>query len=79
MFPGLDLYHADPAQPLKTTGEELDDLDHDLDHDLSVRGAEGFALGGLPNKPCSQVSCPPPLRYKNAFLVMAHRAQLSRC
>ena len=37
MFPGLDLYHADPAQPLTTAGVELDDLDHDLS-DLSVRG-----------------------------------------
>ena len=36
MFPGLDLYYADPAQPLTTAGEELDDLDHDLS-DLSVR------------------------------------------
>ena len=30
MFPGLDLYYADPA-PLTTPGEELDDLDDDLD------------------------------------------------
>ena len=30
-FPGLDLYYyADPARPLTTAGEELDDLDHDL-------------------------------------------------
>ena len=38
MLPGLDLYHADPAQPLTNgRGEELDDLDHDLSvHDLSV-------------------------------------------
>ena len=36
MFPGLDLYYADPAQPLTTAGEELDYLDHDLSH-LSVR------------------------------------------
>ena len=34
MLPGLDLCYADPAQPLRTAGEELDDLDHDL----SVRG-----------------------------------------
>ena len=27
---GLDLYYADPAQPLTTAGEEPDDLDHDL-------------------------------------------------
>ena len=26
MFPGLDLYDADPAQPLTTIGEDLDDL-----------------------------------------------------
>ena len=39
MFSGLDMYCADPAQPLTTAGEELDDLlvDHDLP-DLSVRG-----------------------------------------
>ena len=30
LFPELDLYYADPAQPLTTAGEELDDLDHDL-------------------------------------------------
>ena len=30
MLPGLDLYYADPAQPLTTAREELDDLDHDL-------------------------------------------------
>ena len=33
MFPELDLYYEDPAQPLTTAGEELDDL-YDLDHDL---------------------------------------------
>ena len=33
IFPGLDLYSADPAQPLTTAGEP-DDLDHDLS-DLS--------------------------------------------
>ena len=26
MFPGLDLYHTDPAQHLITAGEDLDDL-----------------------------------------------------
>ena len=41
VFPGLDLYCADPAQPLTTAGEELDDLDHDLS-DLSVRGVKGI-------------------------------------
>ena len=34
MLPGLDLYHADPAQHLTTAGEELDHPDHDLS-DLS--------------------------------------------
>ena len=34
MFPGLDLYHADPAQPLTKAGAELHDFDHDLS-DLS--------------------------------------------
>ena len=41
MFPGLDLYCADPAQPLTTAREKLDDLDHDLS-DLSVLGVEGL-------------------------------------
>ena len=31
---GLDLYYADPAQPLTAAGGELDYLDHDLS-DLS--------------------------------------------
>ena len=39
MFPGLDLYYADPAQPLATAGEELDDSGHDLS-DLFVRAVE---------------------------------------
>ena len=34
MFPGSDLYCADPAQPLTTAREELDDPHHDLS-DLS--------------------------------------------
>ena len=34
MSPGLDLYYADPAQPLTTAGEELDDSDRYLS-DLS--------------------------------------------
>ena len=32
-FPGLDLLdlcRTDPAQPLTTVGEELDDLNHDM-------------------------------------------------
>ena len=33
MFPGLDLYYVDRAQPLTTAGEELDNLDS-----RSVRG-----------------------------------------
>ena len=41
MFPGLDLYCTDPAQPLTTAGEELDDLDHHLS-DLS--DLSGFFL-----------------------------------
>ena len=37
MFPGLDLYCADPAQHLITAGEDLHDLLYDLSgHDLSV-------------------------------------------
>ena len=36
MFPGLDLYYTVPAQRLITAGQDLDDLDHDL----SVRGAQ---------------------------------------
>ena len=34
MFPGVDLYCADPAQPLTTAGEKTSLLDHDLS-DLS--------------------------------------------
>ena len=30
VHPGLDLYYAYPARPLRTAGEELHDLDHDL-------------------------------------------------
>ena len=30
MFPGLDLYHAGPTQPLTTAGNELDDTDNDM-------------------------------------------------
>ena len=30
MFPGLDPYFTDPAQPLTTAREDLDDIDHDL-------------------------------------------------
>ena len=30
MFPGADLHYADPAQPRKTPGEDLEYLDHDL-------------------------------------------------
>ena len=40
MFPGFHLYHVDPAQPLTTVGEELDDLYHDL----SVRGVKVSSL-----------------------------------
>ena len=54
MIPGLDLYHAHPAKPLTTAGEELDDLYHNISdlsvhdlsvhdlsvHDLSVRGVD---------------------------------------
>ena len=32
-FPGLDLYYADPAQPLTAASEELDDLDDDISVD----------------------------------------------
>ena len=46
MFPGMGLYFADPAQPLTTAREELDDLDHDLS-DLSIRGEEMFAFESL--------------------------------
>ena len=37
-LPGLDLYCTDPAQPLTSAGEELDDVDDDLSDlsDLSV-------------------------------------------
>ena len=40
-----DLLYADPAQPLRTAGEEPDDVDHDLSDlsdlsDPSVRGVK---------------------------------------
>ena len=36
MFPGLDLYYADPARQLITEGEELDDLQYtgQIDHHM---------------------------------------------
>ena len=34
VLPGLDLYCTDPSQHFTTAGSSLDDLDHDLDHDL---------------------------------------------
>ena len=36
-FDVVDLFYVDPAQPLTTAREELDDVDDDLSH-LSVRG-----------------------------------------
>ena len=33
MFPELDMYNADPAQPLKTAGEQLEEEIDYLDHD----------------------------------------------
>ena len=30
MFPALDLYRTDPAQPLKAVGEYLNDIDRNL-------------------------------------------------
>ena len=47
IFPGLELYYTDPAQPLKTTGEELDDLDHGLS-DMSDVWQNSAALSPLP-------------------------------
>ena len=37
----LFMYYADPAQPLTSASEELDDLYYlcDLEHELSVRGS----------------------------------------
>ena len=53
MFPGLDLYCTDPAQPLAKAGEELGDLDHDLS-DLSVRSV-GLTKRLLIGKACSSI------------------------
>ena len=39
MIPGLNLYYADPAQPLTMTGEALDGLDHDLSDVVFMRFA----------------------------------------
>ena len=35
MFPELEMYRTDPAQHPTRAGGERDDLDVDLDHDLS--------------------------------------------
>ena len=40
VFPGLNVYYADPAQPLTTADEELDYLYHDL----SIRAVENGQL-----------------------------------
>ena len=50
MFPGLDLYYADPAQRITTAGEESDDLDHDLS-ELPVPGVKAW-----PGKQRAQIS-----------------------
>ena len=46
----LDLYYTDPAQHLTTARQDLDDLDHDLENDLSevciVWKSTGSILGG---------------------------------
>ena len=47
MLPGLNLYYVDLAQTLTTTGEELDDLDHDLSHLFICRGCEGLRVGAV--------------------------------
>ena len=48
MFSGLDVYYADPAQPLTTAGEELDYLDDDLSKvsHLSHRGVKSYHFFG---------------------------------
>ena len=43
MFPGLDLYYADPAQPLPAAGGEPDDVDGDT----SARGVKCFITNRL--------------------------------
>ena len=43
---GLHYAYADPAQPPTTAREELDDLENDLDDDLSVRDVELFFAHG---------------------------------
>ena len=54
--PGLDLYSADPVQPLTTAGEELDDL-HDL-YDL-------YDLYDL--RSCLKIMIISPPRYSDTF------------
>ena len=51
MVPGLGLYCTDPAQPLTTAGDGLDDL-YDLDHDLSEvsKPLFGTADGSTPGR-----------------------------
>lgn len=50
MFPGLDAYYANPAKPLRTPGEELDDVS--VDRSVRPRcewlgGEVGHVLAGL--------------------------------
>ena len=52
----LDLYYADPAQPLTTAGEELRDLDHDLS-ELWLTTA-GDDLDDLHHDPPSNIPYP---------------------
>ena len=42
---GMDMYHADPAQPLITAGEDLEDLDRDLPLEFILK-----VVAGLPNQ-----------------------------
>ena len=43
MFPGLELYHADPAQLIVTAGYYLDDLHHDLPNVRNISTAVNYS------------------------------------
>ena len=72
MFPGLDLYCTDPAQPLTTADEELDDIliDHDLS-DPSVRGVE--------RSYCCTICVPHAIYHETPFITYRYVLPLCCC
>ena len=65
----MDLYYADPVQPLTTGGEEL--LIGDLDHDLSVRGVHTLrGSKGAPTFEAAVKTSNSPSKYSGVLLVI---------